>query len=146
MEGERICAHAHQWLRPGGLFAVFRYNPPHSADGPLEELLQHEYEVVWRAHVHPRLRDPDYTPRTVAESSFGPALEARWIPNDLPLDLQELIGFLRSTSYGGGYANSTADPEGYWRALEARVRASAGHGPYVLDFAVELLLANKERA
>jgi SAM-dependent methyltransferase len=146
MEGAAVCARIHEWLRPGGVLAVFRYDPPHAAAGALEELLHHEYSVVWRAHVHPRLHDPDYTRRTVAESRFGPTLEASWIANDLELSFDELLGFLRSTSYGGGHARSLADPEDYWRELGRRVRAAAGRGPFVLDFAVELLLASKEPA
>ena len=143
MDGAAVCGHVREWLRPGGVLAVFRYNPPHAAAGALDALLWREYEVVWRAHVHPRLRDPDYTRRTVAESSFGKTLEARWIPNDLPLGLPELMGFLRSTSYGGGHARSLPDPEGYWRELEQRIRAAAGPGPFVLDFKVELLIGSR---
>jgi SAM-dependent methyltransferase len=146
MEGELVCSRARQWLRPGGTLAVFRYDPPHAAAGELETLLAHEYGDTWRAHVHPRLSDPDYTRRTVAESSFGRTLEACWIPNDLALALPELMGFLRSTSYGGGHARSLADPEAYWSGLAERIEAAAGPGPSVLDFKVELLLATRDDA
>ena len=50
MEGAAVCARIHEWLRPGGVLAVFRYDPPHAAAGTLEELLHHEYSVVWRPH------------------------------------------------------------------------------------------------
>jgi SAM-dependent methyltransferase len=140
-EGERVCAVAHTWLRSGGLLAVFRYEPPHAARGELRELLAHEYEHVWRAHVHARLGDPDYTRRTLAASAFGPTLEERWLPNDLALTPADLLGFLRSTSYAGGHARSLPAPEAYWRDLAARIHATAGDGPYLLDFRVQLLLA-----
>jgi len=143
MDGAAVLERARGWLAPGGLAALFHYNPPHAAEGTLEELLSREYSVVWREHVHPRLLDLDYTRRTFAESSFGPGMEAQRIPYDIPLAMPELMGFLRSTSYGGGYARSLADPEGYWRALEARILAAAGPGPFVLDFHVELFLASK---
>jgi trans-aconitate methyltransferase len=146
MEAERVLAQAWTWLRPGGALAVFRYDPPHAAHGVLARLLAHEYEVEWRAHVHPRLRDPDFTRRSVAASAFGATLVAAWIPNDLTLSLAELLGFLRSTSYAGGHARAQPDPEAYWRALEERIRAAAGPGPFVLDFRVELLLARREGA
>jgi SAM-dependent methyltransferase len=141
MDGPRVCAHVARWLRPGGCFAVFRYDPPHAAAGALERVLQHEYEVVWAAHVHPRLRDPDHSRRTLAASSFGARLEERWLANDLVLSFAELLGFLRSTSYGGGHARAEADPEAYWADLGARIRSAAGDGPFVLDFRVQLLLA-----
>jgi len=144
MEGAAVCARVRAWLRPGGTFAVFRYDPPHAAEGPLRDLLAEEYGVRWREHVHPRLGDPGYTRRTLAESSFGERLEASWIPNDLALSLPELIGFCRSTSYGGGYARSLGAPEGYWRELEQRIRDRAGPGPFRLDFSVELLLSAKD--
>lgn len=143
MDGAAVLARVHGWLRPGGCLAVFRYAPPHAARGELAALLAHEYEVEWRGHVHARLRDPDYTRRTLAESAFSATLDASWIPNDLTLTLAELLGFLRSTSYAGGHARSRADPEAYWRGLEERIRAAAGPGPFVLDFRVELLLGTQ---
>lgn len=143
LDGAAVLARVHGWLRPGGSLAVFRYAPPHAARGELAALLAHEYEVEWRDHVHARLRDPDYTRRTLAESAFGATLDAGWIPNDLTLTLAELLGFLRSTSYAGGHARSRADPEAYWRELERRISAAAGPGPFVLDFRVELLLGAK---
>lgn len=146
MDGAAVLTRAREWLRPLGCLALFRYDPPHAAEGALEVLLQHEYAVAWREHVHARLHDPDYARRTLAASSFGARMEPAWIPNDLSLTLAELMGFLRSTSYGGGYARSLADPAGYWRELEERVRARAGAGPFVLDFRVELLLATREPA
>jgi len=144
MDGAVVCARAAGWLRPGGVLAVFRYDPPHAAVGPLRDLLAEEYGVRWRDHVHARLRDPDYTRRTVSESAFGARLDASWIPNELTLSMSELIGFCRSTSYGGGYARSLPDPEAYWHDLERRIRGRAGNGPFTLDFAVELLLAVKD--
>jgi len=140
MDGARVCVRAYRWLRPGGVFAVFRYNPPHSAEGALDALLAHEFAVTWRAHVHPRLLDPEYARRTLSESVFGARMEASWMPNELALARAELMGFLRSTSYGGGHARSLAEPESYWRELEARIVAAAGDGPYRMDFGVELLL------
>lgn len=140
MDGARVCVRAYRWLRPGGTFAVFRYNPPHSAEGALDALLAHEFTVTWRAHVHARLLDPEYALRTLSESIFGARLEASWLPNELSLSRDELLGFLRSTSYGGGHARALAEPEAYWRELEARIVAAAGDGPYRMDFGVELLL------
>jgi len=144
MEGERVCEHVHGWLRPGGLFAVFRYDPPHAAATPLGPVLASEW-TRWHEHVHPRLEDPDYTRRTVAASTLGARLEVVRIPNPLPLDLEELIGFCRSTSYGGGYARAQADAEAYWSDFRERVLAAAGNGPFTIDFKVELLLAPRER-
>ena len=143
MDGNAVLEHVHEWLVPRGTVALFKYNPPHAAEGGLEELLAHEFGVVWREHVHPRLRDLDFTRRTLAESRFGPRMEAHRIPNDLALTMAELMGFLRSTSYGGGHASSLPDPEAYWRDLEARILARAGPGPFVLDFHVDLFLSTK---
>lgn len=143
MDGARVVERARAALRSGGTLAVFRYDPPHAAHGALETLLGREYSEAWHAHVHARLRDPGYARRTLEASSFGAELEARVIPNDLTLSLAELLGFLRSTSYAGGHARALGDPEVYWQALEARILAAAGPGPFVLDFRVELLLARK---
>jgi len=143
MEGVAVLERVREWLVEHGTVALFHYNPPHAAEGALEELLAEEYEVVWREHVHPRLHDLEYTRRTLAASGFGARMVAQRIPNDLALTRAELLGFLRSTSYGGGYARSLPEPEDYWRDLEERIHAAAGAGPFVLDFHVELSLATK---
>jgi SAM-dependent methyltransferase len=141
MDGPAVLAGVAGWLAPRGVVALFHYNPPHAAEGRLEEILAREYTVVWREHVHARLHDLDYTRRTLATSPLGAGMEAHRIPYDVALSLPELMGFLRSTSYGGGYARALPDPEGYWRDLEARIRAGAGPEPHVLDFHVNLFLA-----
>jgi len=143
MDGAAVLERVNEWLAPRGTVALFKYNPPHAAEGALEELLTHEYDVVWREHVHARLRDLDFTRRTFAASRFGARMEFHRIPNDLALTRAELLGFLRSTSYGGGYARSRTDPEDYWRDLEARILAGAGPGPFVLDFHVDLFVSKK---
>jgi SAM-dependent methyltransferase len=143
MDGETVLARVAQWLAPSGTLALFRYDPPHAAEGPIGPLLRHEFEVTWRAHVHPRLFDPDYARRTLAASAFGPRMELQRLSNPRTLVLSDLLGFLRSTSYGGGHARAQADPEAYWRELEARIVTAAGPGPFRFDFQVELLLAEK---
>ena len=143
MDGAAVLERAWRWLRPGGALALFRYDPPHRAEGPLGAVLAHEYGVLWDAHVHPRLRDPDYARRTLAASRFGPTLERVELANPLTLTVDDLIGFSRSTSYGGGYARAQPDPEAYWRAFRARIAAAAGAGPFRLDFRVELLLGSR---
>jgi len=143
MDGPAVLELVHLWLRPGGSLACFRYDPPHAAQGPLRELLDHEFHERWREHVHPRLRDPQYARRVLAGSPFARSVSFHSLDNDLELTLPQLLGFLRSTSYGGGYARSLEDPAGYWRELEARIRTAAGAGPFVLDFHVELLIATR---
>jgi SAM-dependent methyltransferase len=143
MERERVLELAHGWLRPGGALAAFRGDPPHAVRGPLRALLDEEHAARWRAHMAPVLLEPEGSRRALAASPFGPSLEVRRLINELTLDLAGLMGFLRSTSYAGGHARSLADPEAYWRDLEERVVATGGEGPYVLEFGIELLLANR---
>ncbi len=142
-DGVLVAERARSWLRTGGTLAVFRYDPPHAAEGPLGTVLAGEFGLRWREHVHPRLRDPGYSRRTLAASSLAPTLSVATLPNALTLELDELLGFCRSTSYAGGFARTLAAPEAYWRDLEQRIRTAAGPGPYRLDFQVELLLATK---
>ncbi len=143
MDGAGVAERARSWLRPGGVLAVFRYDPPHAAEGPLHQVLEREYLERWRGHMHPRLLDPAYSRRTLAASTLGPTLSAVTLPNVVALGLDELVGFCRSTSYGGGHALGLDDPDGYWRDLGARLRAAAGPGPHRLDLHVELLLATR---
>jgi len=143
MDGPAVLARTWDWLVPGGTLALFRYDPPHDAAGPLGPFLRREFEVTWRAHVDPRLFDPDYARRTLAASRFGTTLELQRLSNPRALTLPELMGFLRSTSYAGGHARAQPDPGEAWRQLEARIVALAGRGPFAFEFRIELLLATR---
>jgi hypothetical protein len=56
----------------------------------------------------------------------------------------DYAGFWRSTSYGGAYPRTLADPEQYWRSLESRF-AAAGTTVRV-DFSPTLILLRKSLA
>lgn len=143
MDGTAVLARAWDWLAPRGTLALFRYDPPHDAAGPLGPFLRRQFEVTWRAHVDPRLFDTDYARRTLAASPFAATLELQRLSSPRALTLPELMGFLRSTSYAGGFARAQPDPEAAWRALETDIVAVAGPGPFAFEFRIELLLATR---
>jgi len=57
----------------------------------------------------------------------------------------EFGGFWRSTSYGGAYGRTLADPEAYWKDLESRFRAAWKEDKIPVDFKPYLLTALKEQ-
>jgi hypothetical protein len=60
------------------------------------------------------------------------------------MTVADILGFIRSTSYGGGYMRTLADPEAYLRGLETEfTRAFAGARSLPVTFPVELHVARK---
>lgn len=142
MDGARILANAAHWLRPGGALAAYRY---HIQQGPpaVRTIFDRELEGNWMPFRHPRLLDHDYTSRTLAASPFA-AFHTHTFGHVIPMTVADILGFIRSTSYGGGYMRTLADPAAYLRGLETEfTRAFAGAPSLPVTFPVELYLARK---
>ncbi len=142
MDGPRILANVARWLRPGGVLAIYRY---HIQQGPPEvrAIFDRELTGNWMPFRNPRLLDHDYTRRTLAASAFS-SFETHTFEHLIPMTVADILGFIRSTSYGGAYMRTLADPEAYLRGLEAEfTRAFSGAPSLAVTFPVELYLARK---
>jgi SAM-dependent methyltransferase len=142
MDGALVLANAARWLRPGGVLAIYRY---HIQRGPsaVRAIFDRELTGNWMPFRHPRLLDHDYTRRTLAASPFS-SFETHAFEHVIPMTVADILGFIRSTSYGGAYMRALADPEAYLRGLEAEfARAFAGARSVPVTFPVELYLARK---
>ncbi len=142
MDGARVLANAARWLRPGGVLAVYRY---HIQQGPPEvrAIFDRELTGNWMPFRHPRLLDHGYTRRTLAASAFS-NFETHTFGHVIPMTVADILGFIRSTSYGGAYMRTLAHPEAYLRGLEAEFTgAFSGAQSLPITFPVELYLAKK---
>jgi SAM-dependent methyltransferase len=142
MDGARVLANAVRWLPPGGVLAIYRY---HIQKGPpaVRAIFDRELTGNWMPFRHPRLLDHDYTRRTLADSAFA-NFETHTFDNVLPMTVGDILGFIRSTSYGGAYLRALVNPEAYLRGLEEEfIRAFAGAPAVPVVFPVELYLARK---
>ena len=142
MDGPRVLANASRWLRPGGVLAIYRYR---IQQGPPEvrAIFDRELTGNWMPLRHPRLLDHDYTRRTLAASAFA-GFETHTFDHVMTMTVADILGFIRSTSYGGAYMRGLPDPEAYLRGLEAEfTRAFSGAQSLPVTFPVELYLARK---
>jgi SAM-dependent methyltransferase len=142
MDGPRMAAAVAAWLRPGGLFAVYRYSFPVAA-GPVHALLEEELERHWDAFRHPRLLDEEYSRRVIREHPGFSPVEVRTVSNVAHLTPAEVVGFFSSTSYGSAYLRTLETPEAYLRDLEAAIREQAEGEKVAVDFGLELILATR---
>lgn len=142
MDGPRVLANAARWLHPGGVLAIYRY---HIQQGPPEvrAIFDRELTGNWMPFRNPRLLDHDYTHRTLAASPFA-SFETHTFDHLIAMTVADILGFIRSTSYGGACMRALSDPDAYLRALEAEfTRAFAGAPSLPITFPVELYLARK---
>lgn len=144
MDGPTVLRAVGRWLRPGGLFAAWRYMFPNVPD-KLAELFAEEFTQRWSQHQDPRVTATGMaiTRRWVdAEPSLTCVADER-IANPIPLTPAQMVGFSASTSFGAAYIRtlSPADADRYLADLEARITAITGPEPTDIDFELTLVLA-----
>ncbi len=140
MDGDRVARLAQQWLRPRGVLAVYRYGIIGGPDG-LMALMRREMHERWDAVRHPRLRDEDYSRRTIAAVPGWASVEIFQVPNNVPLPADRVVGFLRTASYVHAYTRTLADAEAYYATLEAELRRTHPGDLIPVNFGLELVLA-----
>lgn len=142
MNGPVVIEKIVSWLRSKGILAVYRYGFP-VAPGSIQEILLSELKLHWDEFRHARLIDEAYSERTIKTHSALTNVRTVTVPNIVPLNSKQLVGFLSSTSYCAAYARTLPSQENYFAELENRIRAISGDAPINVDFNLELILAEK---
>jgi SAM-dependent methyltransferase len=142
MQGEVVINKIVAWLRSGGVLAVYRYGFP-SVAGPIDEILQKELKEKWDAFRHPRLIHEEYSTSIIKSCSALTNVRIVTVPNIVPLWAEQLVGFLKSTSYCAAYLRTLSSPESYLADLETSIRSVPRDSPIDVDFKLELILAQR---
>jgi SAM-dependent methyltransferase len=142
MNGEVVISKIVNWLRPGGVLAVYRYGFP-EAPPPVQEIVLAELKQHWDAFRHPRLIDEGYSWRVIGSCAGLTKARVLDVANVVPLSARRLVGFFSSTSYGSAYLRTLPSAESYLAGLEEAIRGVAGDSPIEVDFKLELILAHK---
>jgi trans-aconitate methyltransferase len=142
MDGPRVLENVAAWLRPGGTLAVYGYPFPRMAE-PFRGMVRREFELHWERFRHERLREKDYTRRTIAAAARLGNVQVVAIPHVVEFSAAQLIGFFSSTSYGSAYLQTLEDPGAYLGGLENAFREASGDAMIPADFTLELILARK---
>jgi hypothetical protein len=138
MDGPLVLDRIAGWLQPDGLAAIYRYALPDAPPGP-QQILLREMADHWDQFRNDRLRDEQYTTRTVAGSAAFGASSVVSVPNRHRMTAEAFVGFFGSTSYVGAYLRTLSDPEAYLATLTEEVAAAEG-GEFEIDFPIELVL------
>lgn len=144
MNGPLVLAKIREWLRPGGVLAIYNYPVPKLSDA-VQAVADREFALHWGKFRHPRLNDPHYVERTFLESSGLQHLQIRKIPNVVYFSPEDAVGFCRSTSYGSAYLRTLADPEPYLHDLLREFQQASQGRPIAADFEITLCLGRKSQ-
>ncbi len=137
-DGPAVAERIARWLRPGAVFAAYRYRFP-GLTGSAKEIIGREDRAHWDAFRHDRLRDQAYTRRTLQECLAFTDVSVREIPGVHHLAPQALAGFYASSSFASAYARDIGDAD-YFTKLANELEAACG--PTIeVDYSVELVLA-----
>ena len=142
MDGPRVIENVARWLRPGGVFAAYRYIVPRYP-APIQMLVERELHGNWAPFIHERLKDPDYSRRTLLATKLLGNFEIFDIPYSLQTTAREVAGFFLSSHYEKAYLQTLADPERYLREFEEELHRAAPSERFEMDIPLELILAYK---
>lgn len=143
MDPAAVLAQVTKWLRVKGLFAICGggFCPPD--EGAAREMVDREFEEKWADFRDPRAKKQ--FPEEVLRSEPRMAvMENGTVPDPRVLTVAQYVGYCKSTSHGNAFARSLADPEGYWRDFESRLRATSPDGDLHVDFSRFLMMLRKE--
>ncbi|MGH9417826.1 MAG: class I SAM-dependent methyltransferase [Terriglobales bacterium] len=138
MDVPAVLERARRWLRPGGILAVYD-RPMPRAGAACDAVTLAELRGNWKPFWDHRLERVSHWQVEIRAAAGFTLLEESKFPNLVPMSAHDYTGFWRSTSFASAYARTLADPEPYWRDLEARLAAAAPE-PALVDLSSTLLL------
>lgn len=144
MDIPRVLEKCVGWLRAGGILAVYGFGLPEAVE-PVREIVRLEFREHWNPFRDERLRRKHFPQCLVYETTGIRVVEDVELSHSRKMTPVEFVGFWRSTSYGGAYGRTLADPEAYWKDLESRFRAAWNEDKIPVDFRPYLLIARKEQ-
>ncbi len=137
-DGPAVADRIAGWLRPGAVFAAYRYDVP-VLHGRAADIVGREYHGPWDSYRHDRLRDVEYTERTLRAAPEFAEVLVQHVPQVLMLLPREVAGFFASSSFASAYARDIGDADYFTKLAE---ELDAACGPTIeSDFSVELVLA-----
>jgi SAM-dependent methyltransferase len=144
MDIPRVLENSIGWLRAGGILAVYGFGLPEAVE-PVREIVRLEFREHWNPFRDERLRRKHFPQCLVYEPAGIRVVEDVELSHSFKMTPTEFAGFWRSTSYGGSYGRTLADPEAYWKHLESRFRTAWKEDKIPVDFKPYLLIARKEQ-
>jgi trans-aconitate methyltransferase len=146
MDGPVIAERVAQILGKSGLFAVYRHKFPTTGAGPVRAILEAELTDRWDQFRDRRLADEGYSRRVIESANSLAQVELHTVSHGIDRTAAQIVGLIRSTSFGAAYLRSLSDPSAYVTDLEQRIKSVIGEGQVRLDLNIELILARRRSA
>ncbi|MFV8749871.1 class I SAM-dependent methyltransferase [Nannocystaceae bacterium ST9] len=146
MAGPQVAGAIAGWLREGGLFAGWRYPMPAMPEA-VAELVRRAVLIPSAPFLDPAVLDMRGMQRCFAERPEFELVVDEIVANPIAMDLDALIGFLRSVSFVAAFLRSLGDDaaERHLDELGAGLRERLGEGELVVDFALTFMVARRRR-
>ena len=143
MAGPEVATAVAGWLADDGLFAGWRYPMPAMPE-VIGDLVRGEL-ARWLGFLDRRSLDMRSMQTSFGERPEFDLLADEIVPNRVAMNVDALIGFLRSVSFIAAFLRSL-EPDAAERELEQiaeRLRERIGEGEVELDFPLTLVLARR---
>ncbi len=142
-DGKKLLDKASEWLNPDGIISTYRYGFP-KFQGELDRFINQELITKWDEFRHERLRDENYSIRTISNNNKYFLIDKFEIKNEVVLKTEQLVGFLLSTSYCSKYVEVNKNKNVYEKYLIDRISDINENDEYIkVDFSLELLIAKR---
>ena len=140
-ERERAVKEFHRILRPGGVFAPYRYDFSVIV-GPGHRMLHRQMARYWYKHRAEQLTRYDDTFELMQDSGLFEEVAKSWISHSITHTAESLAAYIRSTSYATAYMKTLDDPATYLKAFTEEL-AEAQPGEFEVAFDIELVTGRK---
>lgn len=133
-------------LREGGVLAISCVNIYPIFIEPLAALIEEEYKLRWKPFVHPKLDlliNSDRIISEIYESKRFEAVTQLNVDNVHHLNVDEVVGFIKTLSFFQTYLKSIDDPYDYLDELKIKIEGILGTGKHPVNFQVKLYLTKK---
>jgi trans-aconitate methyltransferase len=142
MDAPQVLAKVGGWLRPGGVFAAWRYLFPNMAPA-ITRVFATEMTERWGQYRDVRVAEGDITRSWVEAEPSLELIVAEPVTNVIAMTAAEMVGFAASTSFGAAYLR-TLTPEAavaYLDELTAQLTRICDGAAADVDFELTLVVA-----
>lgn len=143
IDAETVLEKMHGWLKPDGVIAAYRYNMPLTDNEEINKIIISESERNWDKFRHERVKDTDYTYRSIKSSPLFYNVRRMSIENIEILTPEELVGFFSSTSYMSAYIRSLDNREEYLNRFLNKIKEASNSTMINVDFSLELVMGKR---
>lgn len=140
-ERQRALAEFHRILRPGGVFAPYRYDFS-VIIGPGHLLLHRQMARHWYKHRAAQLTRYDDTFEMMRDSGLFEDVAKGWISHRVTHTAESFGAYICSTSYATAYMKTLDDPAAYLKDFTDEL-AQAQPGEFEVAFDIELVTGRK---